>query len=69
MNERLKHLMLESGYAAPEIATRAHKLAELIIQDCVAQVALIGITNYENEDISWTTKVAIDNIKQRFGVN
>ncbi len=27
--------MLEAGYAAPELAGRANKLAELIIQDCV----------------------------------
>jgi hypothetical protein len=34
MNERLKDLMLEAEYAAPEIAKRAHKLAELIVLDC-----------------------------------
>jgi hypothetical protein len=34
MNERLKELMLEAGYAAPEIAGRANKLAELIVQEC-----------------------------------
>ena len=26
--------MIEAGYAAPELALRAHKLAELIIEDC-----------------------------------
>ena len=35
MNPRLEKLMIEAGFAAPEIATRAHKLAELIVQDCV----------------------------------
>ncbi len=34
MNERLKELMLEAGYAAPEIAGRANKLAELIVEEC-----------------------------------
>jgi hypothetical protein len=34
MNERLKALMLEAGYAAPEIATRGHVLAELIVREC-----------------------------------
>jgi hypothetical protein len=38
MNERIKQLMLEAGYAAPEIAGRANKLAELIVKEC-AQVA------------------------------
>jgi hypothetical protein len=35
MNKKLKELMLESGYAAPEMAGRAHVLAELIVQHCI----------------------------------
>lgn len=35
MNENLKQLMLEAGYAAPELAERAIKLAKLIILDCI----------------------------------
>jgi len=34
MNTRLKELMLEAGYAAPELAGRANKLAELIVKEC-----------------------------------
>lgn len=34
MNQRLRELMLEAGYAAPELAARAGKLAELIVEDC-----------------------------------
>lgn len=34
MNDRLKELMLEAGYAAPEIALRAQRLAELIVREC-----------------------------------
>jgi hypothetical protein len=34
MNERLKELMLEAGYAAPELAGRANKFAELIVREC-----------------------------------
>ena len=37
MNERLKQLMLEAGYAAPELAGRALKLAELIVKECDSQ--------------------------------
>lgn len=33
MNEKLRELMLEAGYAAPELASRAHKLVDLIIQN------------------------------------
>jgi len=39
MNEQLKELMVQAGYPAPEIAKRAHKLAELIIQECCDMVS------------------------------
>jgi hypothetical protein len=35
MNIRLQELMLEAGYAAPEIAGRANKLADLIVAECI----------------------------------
>jgi hypothetical protein len=38
MNERLKQLMQEAGYAAPELASRANKLAELIVRECARKV-------------------------------
>ncbi len=34
LNDRVKELMLEAGYAAPELAGRAHKLTELLIEEC-----------------------------------
>ena len=42
MNERLKELMLEAGYAAPELAGRANKLAELIVRECIDIVKPTG---------------------------
>ena len=44
MNERLRNLMVEAGYAAPELAGRAHVLAELIVKEC-AKVADIADEN------------------------
>ena len=38
MNEQVKKLMLEAGYAAPVLAGRANKLAELIIRECAKVV-------------------------------
>ena len=38
MNTRLKELMHQADYPAPEIALRAQKLAELIVREC-AEVA------------------------------
>lgn len=35
MSDHLKQLMLEAGYAAPELAGRANKLAELIVFECI----------------------------------
>jgi hypothetical protein len=36
MNKRLKELMLEAGYAAPELAGRANLLATLLVKECAA---------------------------------
>ena len=41
---------------------------QLIIQECTAQIAMIGISNFESEDISWTVTKSIEMIKQRFGI-
>lgn len=45
MNERIKELMLEAGYAAPEIASRANKLAELIVRECANRASWAQDTN------------------------
>ena len=51
MNERLKELMKQADYPAPELALRAHKLAELIVRECLSQVDKIrdGL-EADNED-------------------
>lgn len=36
--------MLEAGYAAPEIAARAQKLAELVVKEC-AEVADVNFNS------------------------
>ena len=35
MNDNLKKLMLEAGYAAPELAGRAKKFTELFLEDII----------------------------------
>lgn len=35
MNQRIKELMSTAGYAAPEIASRAQLLSQLLIEDCI----------------------------------
>ena len=34
MNERIREIMMQSDYPAPELALRAQKLAELIVREC-----------------------------------
>jgi len=38
MNTRLKQLMEEAGYAAPELAGRAHELVKLIVEETLKEV-------------------------------
>ena len=66
MNEQLRQLMLEAGYAAPELAGRANKLAKLIINEC-ADIAM-----REDHDLAECIKrhfVIMDNIKAGSDIN
>ena len=56
MNERILELMKQADYPAPELALRAHKLAELIVREC-ANVA----ANHDALDI-------YEEIREHFGV-
>ena len=67
MNERLKALMLEAGYAAPDLATRAHVLAELIVRECAGIVDnKIEVSRYVHE--AELLRECSTTIKQHFGV-
>jgi len=73
MNARLRELMLEAGYAAPEMAGRGHKLAELIVAECVQMCE--GNSEYKNHvDTEWgkglTAGIELckEVMKQHFGV-
>jgi len=61
MNKRLRELMLQAGYAAPELAERAQILAELIVKDCG-----VALSPMLRDMIS--RGQAYDLIKQHFGV-
>lgn len=68
MNDRLKELMLEAGYAAPEIAGRAQKLAELLIYECIEQVYPRWIKDHDHVDPT-NLADAVMRIKEQFGVS
>jgi hypothetical protein len=64
MNLKLKELMLEAGYAAPEIAGRANKLAELIVEAVLDQVKERA---YYTGDRDWSDEVDRQWIQLEFG--
>jgi hypothetical protein len=67
MNERLKELMLEAGYAAPELAGRANKLAELIVLECANHCDLL-LDHKISSEWSRGTHDCSRAIKKHFGV-
>jgi hypothetical protein len=64
MNERLKQLMLEAGYAAPELAGRAQVLAKLIVAEVLDEVAERA---YYSGDRAWSDDVDRPWIELEFG--
>lgn len=78
MNPRIKQLALQAKQYAhdnedPDERTSwdflfETKFAELIVQDCIARCAMMGIANWNNDDISWAVEGCIDNIRSHFGV-
>lgn len=76
MNERIRELAEQSGFSLVDIRDAFdynednpfREFAQLIVQDCISQIALIGISNFENDDISWTVDFAIKNIQEKFGL-
>ena len=61
MNGRLRELMLEAGYAAPELAGRAHKLVELIVRECIDTISDCSVEYCTRPQI-------VGEIKEHFGV-
>ena len=59
MNERIRQLMIDAGYAEPDMAARAKYLAELIIKECY-DVVMTG-DRYRREYFA-------DKIKKHFGM-
>ena len=87
MNERIKELIEQAGiesYPAKLLVNTdkegkvsskweipLEKFTDLIIKECITQIALIGISNFENDehgDIGWTVDTSIEMIKEHFGV-
>ena len=68
MNTHLRELMLEAGFAVPELAGRANKLAELIVRECVEQV-LTGVkTNPPQAHPPELVQILVRRMQRHFGV-
>jgi hypothetical protein len=66
MNDRLRELMLEAGYAAPEIAGRAQRLVELVVQEAIHTVSKRCVGDHNREDQEAFR--CVQDLKQHFGV-
>lgn len=62
MNKHIRQLMLEAGFAAPELAGRANKLAELIVKECA------NLFDKDEMELSLTERTIHKTIKEHFGV-
>jgi len=47
---------------------RDRKFAEMVVQECISTIALIGIANWENEDIAWAATLAVHQIREHHGM-
>ena len=74
MNNRIQELAEQVGFGWDDKYhwyvgnEQMKKFAELIVQECISQVAMIGVSNSDDPDVVWTADKAIQNIKQHFGV-
>jgi hypothetical protein len=66
MNQRLKELMLEAGYAAPEIAGRANKFAELMVEECCKRLSEETILH---DGYGYNQHELYNRLRKHFGVN
>ena len=68
MNPRIREIMVEAGYAAPEIAGRAHKLADLIVRECIRTIQLNISRDGQTTEKYLRSMRHIKDIKEKFGV-
>ena len=45
------------------------RFGELIVRRCISEVAMMGVTQYENKDIAWATQMIITNLKDTFEID
>jgi hypothetical protein len=70
MNERIKELMKQADYPAPEMALRAQKLAKLVVKDCMEIVQNLspGYKDYRDQIEDAFRRDAVQEIKYKFEI-
>ena len=78
MNDRIQELAIEVFFDETTNApsdkmytlseAKMQKFAELIVRRCIAQVALVGLTNFEDDPTSKVCMEAIESIQQHFDI-
>lgn len=78
MNKRIRILQLWKDASVQDDSTHPRtydqndhieKFAELIVQKCISEVAMMGIQNYEDPTIVDTVETIITNIRMQFGID
>ena len=72
MNPRIRELMIQAGYVAPELAGRAHKLAELVVKECldgvIEKIQIRYQGNYQDRLIGYGMEIVYYDVLDKFGV-
>lgn len=76
MNENFVAYAREQGlnitrngiFADPDVdvAVAFEKYSQDLIQSCISKIALMGISNWQNEDISWATDQIVNDLKEKY---
>ena len=73
MNNRIQELAEQVGFGWDDKYhwyvgnEQMKKFAELIVQDCISQIAMIGVSNCDDPDVVWAVDKTIHNIREHFG--
>lgn len=49
-----------------DVVVAFEKYSQQLIQSCISKIALMGISNWQNEDISWATDQIVNDLKEKY---
>lgn len=49
-----------------DVIVAFEKYSQDLIQSCISKIALMGISNWQNEDISWATDQIVNDLKEKY---